>query len=82
MRDSLRLYQCPSCFAAFHAGRDDGNEVECAPQCGHRFTLGEARRGRPDPDPTLLDRIAALEARLNALDAELRALRSEPRSIR
>lgn len=46
---SLRTYRCPFCFKDFKGDHEDGDATDMAPDCGHSFTLGEARRGRPDP---------------------------------
>ena len=68
----LREYRCPYCFGPFKTS-EESDEVEMAPNCGHEFTLGEARRGRPDPvtDPLVVSDIGALWKRVAALEQQL-----------
>jgi hypothetical protein len=72
---SLRTYQCPYCYEAFKADHDEGSDVDMSPDCGHHFTLGEARRGRPDAAnhfelSTLAEKVSQLEARLTAIEGK------------
>jgi hypothetical protein len=75
----LRTYRCPYCFDECKTSSSEwSDDVEMAPNCGHTFTLGEAKRGRPDPDPaitndmtTLKNRVAALEEWVAALEQRL-----------
>jgi hypothetical protein len=40
------LFNCPICFEAYHATREDGARAPVVASCGHTFCLGCARRLR------------------------------------
>ena len=68
-----RHRRCPYCFAEFKTGEwSDEVEFTCR-GCGNDFTLGEAKRGRPDVAKTsevaaLTERVAVLESRIARLE--------------
>jgi hypothetical protein len=49
---TMRRHKCPYCFHEFKTIEwSDDVDFTCL-GCDHVFTLGEARRGRPDPAPS------------------------------
>lgn len=74
-----RTYRCPYCYEDFAVFGEESDEVEMAPDCGHSFTLGEARRGKPDPAnkdevETLTERVIHLETQVAELQATVKRL--------
>lgn len=80
-----RRNKCPHCFTEFKHGEwSEDVEFTCR-HCGNGFTLGEARRGRPDPTTipnqfaehvfALTNRVAALEAQLAEVKATVEKAR-------
>ena len=66
-----RRYRCPHCFTEFKTGEfSDDVEFTCR-QCGNGFTLGEAKRGRPDPGPETREAITALTEQVARLERQL-----------
>jgi hypothetical protein len=64
-------YQCPYCYEDFKT-IETSDDVDFTCDNGHSFTLGEARRGRPDPANQ--DEVAALKERVDQLEKQVAVL--------